>query len=315
MQLIQKTTMNTYCLNLNRFSLAFLDELWQGQDSAPGTNELWEKMLNYHNFPLYWTQFKGECNLKIHPNDELCKPVKASQSEFNDVKDLFESTYIASLVGKGLDATNINTTSVSVTNVERIEKVELWHDYIHARDKIIRKILKRGPFKKLESISNCIRGPVNTSTKKHKTLNREIYPEMNEYYLFHGTKSDIVGNLINKGLDPRHSGDKTMMGRGIYCAEVSIKSDQYADDKNNRRTIGLTILLVRMVLGNIYVATKPKQFKMPPCTTCLTDRCTNESHEHFDSVVADIPNKLFREFIVYDGTQCYPEYLITYNRY
>ena len=79
------------------------------------------------------------------------------------------------------------------------------------------------------------------------------------------------------------------------------------------------MLLVRMLLGNIHVAESACQYKLPPCSTCLksgklTDQCTNKNHEHYDSVVADIPYKNFREFIVYNAHQCYPEYIITYKR-
>jgi hypothetical protein len=37
------------------------------------------------------------------------------------------------------------------------------------------------------------------------------------------------------------------------------------------------------------------------------------TEKKYDSVVDDA-GRLFREFVVYDGSQCYPEYLITYRR-
>lgn len=87
------------------------------------------------------------------------------------------------------------------------------------------------------------------------------------------------------------------------------------DDKNNRGCQGLNMFLVRVLLGNIYRAKGRHQYKHPPCTKCLNDECTNQNHKHFDSVVADFGGgSLFREFIVYNASQCYPEYIITYNR-
>ena len=117
-----------------------------------------------------------------------------------------------------------------VTGVERIENVELWNYYINERAKLIRSILKKGPFEKLENHSN--RGSVFTSRHMDSPLTDAIYPELNEFYLFHGTKSQFVGNIMRRGMDPRHSGDHPMMGRGNYCAESSTKSDQYAGTKN-----------------------------------------------------------------------------------
>ena len=39
--------------------------------------------------------------------------------------------------------------------------------------------------------------------------------------------------------------------------------------------------------------------------------CLCRHSDHFDSVVDD--TRLFREFVVYEQCQCYPEYLITYE--
>ena len=54
--------------------------------------------------------------------------------------------------------------------------------------------------------------------------------EINEHYLFHGTKPDIVDKIIHEGLDSRLT-NKAMLGRGVYCAEDPTKSDQYAGNE------------------------------------------------------------------------------------
>lgn len=276
----------------------------------------WQNILQNPTTPSYWNQFEAEVPVTTYVMrnpDVKCKTTTASESEFHAVKSLVESTWESSKVGIGADARNIHTRSISVTDVKRVENIDLWHNYVHARTKIIQKILRDGPYEDLEDIS--IVGPVMTSEHLNSALTRDLYPDLNECYLFHGTKSQFVDNIMTKGIDPRHSGNNTMMGRGIYCAESSTKSDQYTDDKNHRLRVGLKMILVRMLLGNIFVANNARLFKLPPCVTCLHDNCTIQHHEHFDSVVVDIPNKLFREFIVYDAHQCYPEYIITYDRY
>ena len=60
-----------------------------------------------------------------------------------------------------------------------------------------------------------------------KTLNGNLESEINECYLFHGTKSDIVDAIEQSGFDFRVSSDNAMFGRGVYFAESSTKADQY----------------------------------------------------------------------------------------
>lgn len=96
------------------------------------------------------------------------------------------------------------------------------------------------------------------------------------------------------------------------------------DDKTHRsagKGEKKKMFLIRMLLGNAYLCNEsenPHKFCRPPCTTCHMDNCTTYSHvnkclDKFDSVVGD-NDKLFREFVVFDNDQCYPEYLITYER-
>lgn len=294
------------------------EQKWSGPTCTHGTKDYWDQIIHHRATPLYWKMFEGGYHvnkyLSISGSDE-CKTIKTSQIEFDDVKKLVEYTWNKKVAGKGADAHNIFTNSISVTDVERIENVQLWDNYTHEREKLIRKILENGPrpFEKLETMSP--KGSVLTSRHPGNTLTRELYSDLNEVYLFHGTKPELVDNIKTKGIDPRHSSHHSMMGMGNYFAESSTKSDQYADDKSNRRYQGLNMFLVRILLGNIYRAEDIHQYKHPPCTKCLNDKCTNQNHKHFDSVVADFGDgSLFREFIVYKASQCYPEYIITYNR-
>ena len=53
-----------------------------------------------------------------------------------------------------------------------------------------------------------------------------LLSEVNEGYFFHGTKPEVVENVICQGLDIRMAGD-FVLGRAIYLAESSTKADQY----------------------------------------------------------------------------------------
>ena len=58
-------------------------------------------------------------------------------------------------------------------------------------------------------------------------LERELVAEINEHYLFHGTKADTVDVILLQGVDNRVGGDHLLFGRGAYFAESSTKADQY----------------------------------------------------------------------------------------
>ncbi|KAH9500601.1 hypothetical protein Btru_077062 [Bulinus truncatus] len=97
--------------------------------------------------------------------------------------------------------------------------------------------------------------------------------------------------------------------RQIFCPLSNAVS---GNSKQNR-----TMLLVRVLLGDVYVySTKHKettQLIRPPCKYCYKDKCSCPNQSLFDSVMLD-GKCLFREFVVYDKNQCYPEYVITYRR-
>jgi len=64
-------------------------------------------------------------------------------------------------------------------------------------------------------------------------LDKNLISEINEYYLLHGTKSDLISLIVSDGIDFRMSNEKPMFGRGAYCAESSTKADQYAGKMQN----------------------------------------------------------------------------------
>ena len=89
------------------------------------------------------------------------------------------------------------------------------------------------------------------------------------------------------------------------------------DARDKRTKDGKKMFLIRMVLGESYLCTdtNPHKYRRPPCanTQCLKDDCREKSHGSFDSVIGQ-SGRLFREFVVYQPEQCYPEYIISYDR-
>ena len=128
----------------------------------------------------------------------------------------------------------------------------------------------------------------------------------NEAYLFHGTKIENIQDIIENGFDLNKS-KAGLYGKAIYLAECSEKADQYTDTKLKRRKQCLTMFLVRTALGTIKHHEEEGPTRLP-LRGALGVRSNG-----FDSVLAG-SQKRFREFLVFDARQCYPEYLIVYDR-
>ncbi|XP_052279984.1 uncharacterized protein LOC127877783 isoform X3 [Dreissena polymorpha] len=124
---------------------------------------------------------------------------------------------------------------------------------------------------------------------------------------------DGVDKIAEQGLDCRLAGHTAMFGQGVYCAESSTKSDQYADPKGMRSLTDRKMLLVRTCLGEPFVTSSPKSYARPPCKSCLEDKCRCSNNQFYDSIIGD-GSWNFREFIVYNMTDVYPEYIVTYDR-
>lgn len=97
---------------------------------------------------------------------------------------------------------------------------------------------------------------------------------------------------------------------------ISTLNFTLTDAKTNRTPGVKKMLLMRMLLGKSYVCLdpNPRKYRRPPCTSsgCRRDDCV-DMHDRFDSVVGD-GQWLFREFVVYAVDQCYPEFIISYER-
>uniref|UniRef100_A0A8B8DC01 Poly [ADP-ribose] polymerase n=2 Tax=Crassostrea virginica TaxID=6565 RepID=A0A8B8DC01_CRAVI len=274
--------------------------------------------------PSYWTEYTSDrylkdWNLSVSSKDYKLVKLQQNSSAYSAVEKLALKTWLSNNVGQGQDASGLaqlNYKNVSITKIERLENPHLFEGYWNYREKILVRASQKSQFKSLGQISQAKNGEVRTSQIADKCLQVEIYPGINEHYLFHGTQVSYLKNIFTQGLDGRLA-NSPFFGAGIYCAESSTKSDQYADPKNQRDLQEKKMLLVRTCLGEMYVRTdtlKQYAYKRPPCMECYHDKCTDSNHSSsFDSIVVD-GGWIFREFIVYDNHACYPEYLISYKR-
>ncbi|KAK7486994.1 hypothetical protein BaRGS_00021810 [Batillaria attramentaria] len=239
--------------------------------------------------------------------------------EQKTIEQLIQDTWMPQFIGHGKDGVGLAHTNIQVVKVERLENPELWEKYSMLREACIRQLEfnKQSGFTPVEKLPGS-KGPVKTTTtlRRGSPLRREVYPlQVNEHYLFHGTKKEYIDAIVKDGLDSRISSPNSMLGRGIYASESATKADQYTDDKRQRTSGNKTMILVRMLLGQPYMNTaqNPTKYDRPPCMKCGKDKCTGCNSKHYNSVI-DEAGRNFREFVVYDSNMCYPEYFITYQR-
>lgn len=135
--------------------------------------------------------------------------------------------------------------------------------------------------------------------------------EINEYYLFHGTKPTAALEICRNGFraELAGSGKGTLYGPGIYFAESSTKADEYAGDDDTGLYKGLyAMLLCRVALGNPVVTAELS----PNVERLHTELSLDVNH----SILGDreAAKGTFREFVVPHADQALPTYVIIYRR-
>ncbi|KAK3591055.1 hypothetical protein CHS0354_026069 [Potamilus streckersoni] len=128
--------------------------------------------------------------------------------------------------------------------------------------------------------------------------------EVDERNLFHGTESlNIVQGICTNGFDFRLCGKHgTMYGKGAYFAQNSKYSHCYT---NSSSTTAMKYMFMAKVLVGEYTVGS-SSYTRPP------EKPGGTAHELFDSCVDSVDNLSI--FVVFDLKQCYPEYLICYNK-
>jgi hypothetical protein len=143
----------------------------------------------------------------------------------------------------------------------------------------------------------------------------------NEVLLFHGVPTPAVQRIItSQGFDERVSRLNGMLGAGVYFAESASKSDQYVAAQQAAGD-ECTMLLCRVALGRACEAgagdVQGRAFanvRRAPCVNPACSRNARCAHARHGSVVCDRGGGTFREFVVYDRAQCYPEVVVRYRR-
>ncbi|CAC5369048.1 unnamed protein product [Mytilus coruscus] len=240
--------------------------------------------------PTNWSFFKSDRTIKDwskeHRITDSPKKVQIDKDTFESIKQLFMKT--------------IKNPSAKIKSITRNENLNLYLKYFQRCQELYRKAIVNGPCKPLAK-------PVLTMENLNCQMRRVLERDINEVYLFHGTKQDRVKVLLRNGFDERLASmnfAKLRLGNGTYTAEEASLSAHYTEQQGVR-----TMFLVRACLGDVF-RTKDNQnlLKRPPCKNMCKTICTKHD-EFFDSVLGEFCP---RELVVYEKAQCYPEYVIKY---
>ncbi|XP_059172869.1 uncharacterized protein LOC131953618 [Physella acuta] len=288
--------------------------------------------------PSYWTLFNDKTfwrGVVNHPDQAV--DLKSRQSYLIDVddvtrqavSDLVLKTWDLNHAGEGRDAAGLeDNTGIHIVNVQRYESLQTFQRYSHSRKSLFSKMSESG--KLCCDLSKILPGhQIKTTKLLGSVLSQELYSEINEHFLFFGIKPGLADALRTGSLSPLFS-TSGILGRALYFAEESTKSNQHTDLTPTRKEptvcrqppgTELYLCLVRVLLGNPYVIDKKHRrvtsggdrFTGPPCVKCEDETCT-KNHPMYDSIILDDDGLMFRKFVIYNENCCYPEYLITYRR-
>jgi len=177
----------------------------------------------------------------------------------------------------------------AVVRCDRIEDSSLWDRYTQKRAEI------RARGARIEDVQP------ETSDLLGFSATTTLDSSVNEVWLFHGTDETAARAIARSNFKmPSSAGN---FGKGAYFAEAAQKSDRYAKkaagDSGPELADSKVILLCRVVLGNI---------KEVEGTDSRAERLVQ------DPLVDSVLGKTdFREFLVYDAAQIYPEYIMWYR--
>ena len=164
--------------------------------------------------PRYWTHFKNDKTIKeinTTYKGEPCKVVTmdSTSATYQSIATAFTNTHRGS----------------SIVSIERIENILLFEIYIQECQRTFRKAFINQTCTPLKDVPQS-KGVASSMIHLHKFMTNNLYGEINELYLFHGTKINTVDVILQQGLDNRLA-SSGLLGTGVYAADLASKSHRY----------------------------------------------------------------------------------------
>eukprot|EP00802_Teleaulax_amphioxeia_P020330 Tamp_20608.p1 GENE.Tamp_20608~~Tamp_20608.p1 ORF type:complete len:317 (+),score=46.09 Tamp_20608:2-952(+) len=193
------------------------------------------------------------------------------------------------------------TSMAKVVSVKRIENLGLWQKYQTQRAVLL---------KFLESNNSPVDNlSAKISWRPKIGSAKDLSSKINEFYLFHGTSFKNAQIIAEHGFDERVSDMGGLYGAGTYFAINACKSHQYSEKYSSS---GQCVMLVcRVILGIPFGTTTKHHARRAPDNPATPGR-------PYDSIFAERGKanggqQQHNEYVVFDRTQIYPEYLVCYT--
>lgn len=193
-----------------------------------------------------------------------------------------------------------------VVAVKRNENYDTWKEYVCRRANIMCQLEERqadgeDPIELYTDIKSTAAWR-DIAGKKGDRLTKEC----NEWYLFHGTSPAASKSICENDFRVACAGSNTgtLYGKGLYFAESITKADEYAKPEGDT----YAVLVVRVIGGNVRYTDE-----VTPDPETLVYDCLEGP---YDSVLGDREKcrNTYREFVLFDSEDVYPEYVIEYKR-
>lgn len=198
-----------------------------------------------------------------------------------------------------------------VVRAERNENVRLWLKYSVKKTLMLEAIedkLASGRLTELEQRE------VLTSAEAAESplfAAHHAEAEHNEWYLWHGASSKGIKSIALQEFKQLHAGCNTgtLYGAGTYLSDSCTKADEYAREEPEGEDAGLCCLLLCRVMGGNVLYTDERE----PDGAVLAREVLEGP---YDCVLGDREKcrGTFKEIVVYESSQAYPEFLVYYRR-
>jgi hypothetical protein len=266
-------------------------------------------------FPETWTPMLQMATVEVE--------VPPSSPEFLWAADLLRTT-IASYHKNASWIHPVVFTSLELVRMVRIQNPALWLRYKARREHLLETAKSKAFPPVTKVLTDSSSGPTTE-------------PAANEFFLFHGLNSSHVPGICKFGFDPRFCSLNGMFGGGVYFAENSSKCNQYnhvgacavsgykdttagAKCKCKKQDL-VQMLLPRVLLGHplvegLYRGNSPGDYwhgrRQEP---------EKPGGGFYNSVLGESKTNFgpkatlqLREYVIYESSQVYPEYLLFYRR-
>lgn len=238
-------------------------------------------------FPSYWK------SQKVLSLKQPVETVSCTKDEIAAMQEIFDATFKRVLTRDRVYEYQLNVSEempyrLEVVHMFRSEHAEMYRTYMGRRS----------------TWNGGTPAPAKTQNGG-QILNERLMP--GEALLAHGTNPSSAMGILKTGFKLSAAGKSTgtMFGYGIYLAECTSKSDEYARDDNGGTYPGLmAILMCRCFVGKPHVVHDSG------------DYISDAKAAGCDCVIGDRESKVgtYREFIFFDERQVLPEYAVIYKR-